>query len=153
MWGWRKQQQEEVLSLSVQPGALLEFQIWWLGCEVELLNGNLLWILRKRWRHVLHCIRGGGKLFFRCKLRYSWPVHKRWEDFKVLSFDSRLSCETSDWTTYGRAAPFSRAKFHLASTELCLCASPSDLVLCTLNVWVCPLQQEQFVQYKSTKHT
>lgn len=49
-----------VLSLSVQPGALLEFQIWWLGCEVELLNGNLLWILRKRWRRVLHCVEKKG---------------------------------------------------------------------------------------------
>lgn len=38
------------------PGALLELQIWWLGCEVELLGGNLLWIPRKRWGHVLHRI-------------------------------------------------------------------------------------------------
>lgn len=37
--------------------------------------------------------RSGGKkgFFCRCRLRYSWPVHKRWEDFKVLRFESSLS--------------------------------------------------------------
>lgn len=80
------------------PKLLWSFEILWLGCEVELLSWNVLWIQRKRWRHVPHRIRreGGRKgscfaFFFRCRLRFSWPVDKGWEDFKVLWFESRFS--------------------------------------------------------------
>lgn len=110
MWGRRKQQQEGALSLSVQPGALLEFQIWWLGCEVELLSGNLHWILRNCWRHVLHHIRrGGGRekgCFFSLLMQPQiWlsSTQKMRRLQGPFDLNPALFCETSDWGILGRA--------------------------------------------------
>lgn len=45
--------------------------------------------------------------FFWCRLRYSWPVHKRWKDFKVLWFESSLSlCGTLIEPFSGRVDAF-----------------------------------------------
>lgn len=41
--------------------------------------------------------------FFRCRLRYSWPAHKRWEDFKVLWFECSLFVRLLDWSILGQA--------------------------------------------------
>lgn len=37
-----------------------------IGCEIELLSGNLLWILWKHWRHIIRCFRRRGRGIGQC---------------------------------------------------------------------------------------